>query len=101
MRLRSLRADLKESKGRIEFPDEIDGDIEVDGLPDKHFRAKRLKHVRLPVIEEDGATKKQKKKMVAKVTLLLISSLLSSYADPGGIQTPPPVQTLPLLKYHT
>ena len=68
MRLRSLRADLKESKGRIEFPDEIDGDIEVDGLPDKHFRAKRLKHVRLPVIEKDGITKKQKKKMVAKVT---------------------------------
>ena len=67
--MKNLNARLGRENGRRTFPGEIEADIEVDGLPSKHIRAKLDEDVHTPMIEEVGDTVKAKR-MKPKVTYI-------------------------------
>ena len=75
LRIRNLKAQIRSENGRAAFPHDIEGVLEIAGLPKKNMKAKLLKGDRSPsVLEVNGKSKKKmtpEKKVNSRVYLFI------------------------------
>ena len=60
LRFRNLKAPIRKENGKAVFPQDIEGNLDIDGLPRRDIKAKLLQGVRSPLfLQSDGKSKKQ------------------------------------------